>query len=106
MDKTNRQAELENYIKDALTLLSLSNSRLRFAELEFIDESDEDYEGNDYYILKLDGGLNGRGQFLFYLEDVAELVKRLMCRFSDVWLIKWENDCPDDVFYLEIGLRF
>ena len=44
--------------------------------------------------------------FQFYLEDVKKIVERLMCRFSDVWLINWENDCPDDVFYLEIGLRF
>ena len=60
----------------------------------------------DYYILDLYGGLNGRGQFLFYMEDVSELVKMLMIRFDDVWLIKWENDCPDDIYTLSIGMRF
>jgi hypothetical protein len=60
----------------------------------------------DYYILELYGGLNGRGQFLFYMEDVSNLVKMLMIRFNQVWLIKWENDCPDDVFTISLGMRF
>lgn len=60
----------------------------------------------DYYIMDLSGGLNGRGQFLFYMEDVSELIKMLMIRFNSVWLIKWENDCPDDLFTISIGMRF
>ncbi len=60
----------------------------------------------NYYKLELYGGLNGRGQFLFYMEDVSNLVKMLMVRFNNVWLIKWENDCMDDVFTLSIGVSF
>ena len=81
---------------------SLTN--LSFNSLEVGPEEEENTD--NYYILSFYGGLNGRGKFLFYMETVEELVKKLMIRFPRVWLIKWENDCPDDVFDLQIGVSF
>ena len=62
----------------------------------------EDHE--THYIVKFKGGLGGRGKFVFYLEDVRELVKGLSYYFNEVWLLKWEWDY-DDTFTLELWLR-
>jgi len=100
------RVELEQYINQAINGLDLSNSNLRLDTVEEIDESGEDYEVPEYYIITLFGGLNGRGEILFYMEDVEKLLKKLMIRGNSVWLIDWINDCPDDVFTLRIGFRF
>ena len=62
------------------------------------------YNGT-YYTTKFKGGLGGRGKFIFYLEDVRELVKGLSCYFNEVWLVNWTNNYANDTFILELGLR-
>lgn len=98
--------ELENDIRHFLTFIDDSNTNLLVDKFEEIGKDVLDgYEDSPYYILELDGGLNGCGRFLFYMEDVSKLIKKLMLRFKDVWLIDWINDCPDDVFTLRLGMR-
>lgn len=65
-------------------------------------------EKDDYDILTFYGGLNGRGDFYRYLEQVMGIVSRLELEFNvmwDIWLINWINDCLDDVWTLKIGIR-
>ncbi len=106
MERTKLEKDLELYCKEAVNTYHGDFTNLVFANFELVDNSDEENEdGGRYFILTVDGGLNGRGKLLFYLEDVAKLVKKLMTRFTYVWLIDWNNDCPDDVFRLRLGLR-
>lgn len=98
--------EYENDIKQFLKEIDDSNTKLCFNKfIEEYDDEDENCRNKTFYILSLYGGLNGRGQFLFYLEDVAKLIKKLTIRFDRVWLIDWKNDCPDDVFEIRLGMR-
>ena len=60
-----------------------------------------DKDVSDYWIVTLSGGKNGRGRFSNYLEDV----KHVIDQFDHTWLIKWENDCLDDVWTLKFGIR-
>ncbi len=104
----NYKAMYEQKIKDALQQIDHSNTNLVFHTLEEnqVPAEDRDYVDHDtYYILSLWGGLNGPGQFLFYLEDIEKLVKKLMVIFDTVYLIKFVNDTVDDVFELQIGLH-
>ena len=97
--------ELELYCKNAINDYRGDFTNLMFSSFEEFEENELE-PGKSYYVLTVAGGLNGRGQLLFYLEDVAKLVRKLMTRFNYVWLIDWINDCPDDVFSLKIGLTF
>jgi len=96
--------ELEKQIKEFLKQIGNKNTKLRFGKFEEVNIGKTDQP--IYYTLSLYGGLNGRGQFLFYMEDVSELVKKLMTRFNSVWLIEWKNDCLDDVFIIDLGMTF
>ena len=77
------------------------NSCLRFSS---IAEYDKEGEEGVYFLFTLDGGLNGKGRLIFYLEDIEGLVKRLMCEFDNVWLNKWEGNHFEDTFQIEIGV--
>lgn len=106
MEKTKLEKELESYCKEAVKTYRGDFTDLVFASFELMDNSDEESEdGERYFILTVDGGLNGCGSILFYMEDIVKLIKKLMLRFGSVWLIDWKNDCPDDLFRLRLGLR-
>ena len=65
-------------------------------------------EKDDYDILTFYGGLNGRGDFYRYLDQVMSIISRLGLEFNvmwDIWLIDWINDCLDDVWTLRVGIR-
>ena len=98
----NDELKREN-LRILLYYANTCNSHLVFKDLEECQSESE--KGTTYYKLTLLGGLNGRGHFLFYMDDVASVVKQLMNRYSKVWLIEWINDCPDDTFSLSIGLQ-
>lgn len=57
-------------------------------------------EGEDYYIAKLHGGKNGGGVWNDYLKEILETFKNIHW-----WMIELKNDCPDDVFYMTIGVK-
>lgn len=62
-------------------------------------------EKKDHTIITIYGGLNGFGDIFFYLYQVDRIVCELSADKKDVWLISWENDCADDVWYLKLGVR-
>ena len=84
-----------NKIIDSLNLTKIS--------LHSVEEKD------DYDILTIYGGLNGKGDFLSYMSQVATIVWNLenldLVKVRDIWLIDWINDCPDDIWTLRIGIR-
>ena len=50
----------------------------------------------------ISGGLNGRGIWSNYFETLAKFMYQVELRFPDAYVVKLENDCLDDVFYLTI----
>ena len=53
------------------------------------------------------GGINGRGNWRNYFNIISTFLDTLNTYYGiDGWLIKLENDCLDDCWTAEIGLRF
>lgn len=86
-------------------------------KLEYVAEVIEDETGaslpNEYedrrYIALLTAGKNGDGDWIDYLIDAhnifADLTDPDVGGFNKAYLVKWENDCADDISYLYIGLK-
>ena len=86
-------------------------------KLEYVAEVIEDETGaslpNEYegrrYIALLTAGKNGDGDWIDYLIDAhnifADLTDPDVGGFEKAYMVKWENDCADDVSYLYIGLK-
>lgn len=73
--------------------------------LECVSVSSVEYN-KDYSIISIHGGLNGRGDILYYLDQVEHIVCELQGHCKDVWLVSWTNDCLDDVWYLKLGISY
>lgn len=86
-------------------------------KLEYVAEVIEDETGaslpNEYedrrYIALITAGKNGDGDWVDYLIDAHNIFTDLtdpdVGGFEKAYLVKWENDCADDVSYLYIGLK-
>ena len=86
-------------------------------KLEYVAEVIEDETGaslpNEYedrrYIALITAGKNGGGDWTNYLLDAynifVDLTNPRVGGFEKAYLVKWENDCADDVSYLYIGLK-
>lgn len=59
----------------------------------------------EYDIVTIKGGLNGGGDIFYYLTQIDKIVCELSADKREVWLIKWENDCADDIWYLKLGVK-
>lgn len=94
MEETKLEKDLEYSIINILSKITPSKSYLHFSEF---DKVEDEYSDN-IYLLTVKGGLKGYGIALFYLEDVEELVKLLMCRFSQVNIVSWLADNKNDTF--------
>ena len=89
--------ELWGKFETAILDTSLDNTKLQFFQ---IIENEETYS-----IVEITGGLNGNGDWENYFNDLKILVSSLKKQFKKVYLVKIVNDCLDDVFYAEIGVK-
>lgn len=72
-------------------LLDLSSGTLKLIDVAKVS-------GGSHYIANFHGGCNGGGNWNDYLDEIKKAFKSLHW-----WMIKLENDCIDDIFYLTIG---
>ena len=89
--------ELWRKFETAILDTSLDDTKLQFFN---IIENKETYS-----VVEVTSGLNGDGDWENYLNDLKILVSSLKKQFEKVYLIKIINDCLDDVFYAEIGVK-
>ena len=57
-------------------------------------------EGEEYLLIRIFGGENGPGKWAKYLTDIKKIVSEF-----DGWVISLDNDVPDDVWDLHIGIQ-
>lgn len=55
-------------------------------------------------LIKLCGGLNGDGNWVNYLSDLAQCVECLGTKYN-VWVMDIHTDGLDDVFYVRLGIE-
>jgi hypothetical protein len=71
----------------------------------YYDDDEPDYS---HMIVTFHGGDNSgtgdKGKWARYLTAIKELVESLETEFDNVWLIKLDVDCPDDVFSIHIAV--
>ena len=60
--------------------------------------------GESHYVIALTGGNNGSPDWVHYLNELS-IFFVYANEHHKAWLIELKNDCPDDVFYVYIGLR-
>ena len=63
-----------------------------------------EYE-HSHKVIYIHGGKNGDGDWVNYMMDVTSIIFRLSKEFKNVYLIKWDVDVADDVFYIWIGVE-
>lgn len=96
--KDDERSQLEYYIKRAAKVSSNVISPLAVNEVKKDDE---------IYVCKIFGGINGRGSWRIYHNSLSTFMDVLYTYYGiDSWIIKIENDCLDDVFTAEIGVRY
>ena len=54
---------------------------------------------NTRILITVYGGNNGKPDWESYFDQM----KTIIGEFKDSWLVKLDNDCPDDVWHLKIG---
>ena len=57
----------------------------------------DDEKNISHYLFTVGGGNNGQADWLSYFSSIRKMFVLLNYEFSDVWLVKIENDCLDDV---------
>ena len=80
-------------------------SKIGLMSLSRLEDESECNTPEQYFLAKVCGGLNGPGEWLDYLADITALFQYLEGLGFDAWMVKLDNDCLDDIFYLTIGFR-
>jgi len=58
-----------------------------------------------HYVALICGGSNGNGTWTAYLQQLVSIMFSLNEQGYKTWLIRLDNDCPDDVWYAYIGVE-
>ena len=95
-DKEKLLQDIVNDIKPLVKSIYTEESKITLLESE-IDEYGTK-------TITLCGGLNGIGEWKNYFVDLAKIFEELDKNGFNVWVIKLDNDCPDDIFYCRIGI--
>jgi len=96
-DKEKDLQDIVNEIKPIVKSVYSENSKITILENE-VDEYGTK-------TITLCGGLNGCGEWKNYFTDLSKTFEELEKNGFDVWVIKLDNDCADDIFYCKIGIN-
>ena len=58
-----------------------------------------------YLVVRIYGGLNGKGKWTEYMQIIPKVFNEIEKEYH-CWLVQLLNDCCDDAFTLEIGIRW
>jgi len=100
MDKEEKEKVLQEIVNEIKPIVkSLYSEKSKITVLE----SDVDEYGTK--TITLCGGLNGIGEWKDYFTDLTTIFEELDKNDFNVWVIRLDNDCLDDIFYCRIGIN-
>ena len=92
--------ELKKIIEEIIPIIrELENDDT--SKIAFLESGVDEYGTKT---ITLCGGLNGNGEWKYYFSDLSQICDTLAEKGFDMWLIKLDNDCPDDIFYATFGI--
>lgn len=113
--KLMKDYEFEHVIQcDKESILIIKNYFNKFKENYSIEDlakiESENYKGEKsyHYIICLGGGNNGNANWNNYFKTLANIFNEIefkKANIKDLWLIKLDNDCLDDVHTIYIGIK-
>lgn len=96
---------LLNLVREQLAMIDNIGADLLVSEdVSVYSYEDPNTPDSIYYAISVHGGKNGSGLWSNYFKSLADLMLRLESIFNDVWIRKWNVDCPDDVFDVEVAI--
>jgi hypothetical protein len=99
MDKEEKEKVLQEIVNEIKPIVkSLYSEKSKITVLE----SDVDEYGTK--TITLCGGLNGIGEWKDYFTDLTTIFEELDKNGFNVWVIRLDNDCLDDIFYCRTGI--
>ena len=96
-DKEKDLQDIVNEIKPIVKSVYSENSKITILENE-VDEYGTK-------TITRCGGLNGAGEWKNYFTDLARIFEELENNDFNVWVIRIDNDCLDDIFYCRFGIE-
>lgn len=100
-DETGEVVENQNIIWNEINNVVSSISKYTLEDVRKI------YDGNDefHYIIHISGGDNGNGSWVLYLNELSNVIQQLELKLKfNVYIVKLENDCLDDIHNVFLGL--
>lgn len=92
--------ELQKIVGEIILLIE--KLKTKKSNIGIIDKKIDEYGTKT---ITLCGGLNGCGKWVDYFNDLARIFTKLEEFGYDVWVIKLDNDCLDDIFYCTVGIE-
>lgn len=99
--ETGEVVEKQDIIWNEINNVVSSISKYSLEDVRKIDDGNNEF----HYVIHISGGDNGNGSWVSYLNELTNVIQQLELKLKfNVYIIKLENDCLDDVHNVFLGL--
>jgi hypothetical protein len=101
LDEDGEVVKKQEIIWKEMNNIISSNSKYSLEDVRKIDDGNNEF----HYIIHISGGDNGKGSWVSYLNELTNVIQQLELKMKfNVYIIKLENDCLDDIHNVFLGL--
>lgn len=101
LDEESEVVENKEIIWKEINNIISSISKYSLEDVRKIDDGNDEF----HYIIHISGGDNGNGSWVSYLNELTNVIQQLELKMKfNVYIIKLENDCSDDIHNVFLGL--
>lgn len=101
LDEDGEVVENQEIIWNEINNIISSISKYTLEDVRKIDDRNAEF----HYIIHISGGDNENGSWVSYLNELTNVIQQLELKMKfNVYIIKLENDCLDDIHNVFLGL--